>query len=109
MCIRDRYRPMPVAEPWARPFLPVKPRSNTRGTSAAGMPGPSSAISSTVRAALVPAPSSRTVKRTDVAPYFAAFTKTCPSAKESQEASANTVTPSPTSMDGVVPLSLIHI
>ena len=97
---------MPVAEPWSRPLSPLQPRSNTRGTSAAGIPRPLSAISSTVRAALVPVPSSRAVKRTAVAPYFAAFTTTCPNTKESQEASANTETSSPTSMDGMAPCSI---
>lgn len=50
-----RCSPMPVALWCVRPRLPVKPRSNTRGTSAAGMPSPLSLIASSMQPSFVPA------------------------------------------------------
>ena len=97
---------MPVAEPWARPTWPVKPRSNTRGTSAAGMPQPLSRTSSTVRPRGVPGSFSRTVKARVVAPYFAALVTTCPKMNTSQGSSASTVRASGMSKAGVQPFSM---
>ena len=93
---------MPVDEPSARPLRPVNPRSNTRGTSSAGIPGPSSATSKTVRASAVPSPSVRAENRTVDAPCFAAFVTSCPTMNASHFASACTRTSSPTSMRGIV-------
>lgn len=97
---------MPVDEPARLPFSPVKARSNTRGTSPAGTPQPSSATSSTVRASLVPAPSSRTEKRSVLAPYFPAFATSWPMTKASHFTSANTRTSSSTSTVGATPRSM---
>ena len=43
---RQRYSPMPVERPRARPLLPVKPLSKILGSSSSGMPRP---LSATVR------------------------------------------------------------
>ncbi len=104
--LATRYSPMPVADPWARPTWPVKPRSKTRGTSAAGMPQPLSRTSSTVRPRGVPDSSSRAVNSMLVAPYFAAFVTTCPKMNTSHGSSASTVMVSGILKAGSAPRSM---
>ena len=86
-----RKSPMPVADPCARPTSPVKPRSKTRGTSAAGIPQPSSRISSVVHACGPSAPSSRDSKTMVVASYFAELMMSWVRMNASQALSATTV------------------
>ena len=70
------------------------------------MPQPLSRTSSTVRPREVPGSSSRAVNVSVVAPYFAAFTITCPKMNTSQGSSASTVMASGMSKAGVQPFSM---
>lgn len=89
-----RCSPMPVALWCVRPRLPVKPRSNTRGTSAAGMPSPSSLIASSMQPSFVPASFTVLSNRMVFAPYFAEFSRTWPMMKSVHFASVSTLSSS---------------